>query len=187
MNTPKPNLEVNSSFHSSTSPALWTLNQAILAILIWLLLEMVFNMSAQGVYQLIGETHWFQEAAFVAFYVPAITIASQLITLIYWQAWLSYFALMRQKSFNTIRNAIGLYSIGFKNFLRLLSVTVGCLLLTAVFIGWLQSHGEQCEFNPAEALKNKAKSDANKAKSDAKKIKDDSKTDKIEKKKTSAS
>lgn len=59
--------------------------------------------------------------------------------------------------------------------------------ITYGVIGWLQSHGEQCEFNPAEALKNKAKSDANKAKSDAKKIKDDSKTDKIEKKKTSAS
>lgn len=139
MNDASPNI----SFHSSTSPALWTLNQAILAILIWLLLETVFNMSAQGLYQLVGhvniQTRWFKETTFVAFYVPAITIASQLVTLIYWQAWLSYFALMRQKSFNTIRNAIGLYSIGFKNFLRLLSVTVGCLLLTAVFMGWLQS------------------------------------------------
>lgn len=58
--------------------------------------------------------------------------------------------------------------------------------ITYGVIGWLQSHGQQCEFNPAEALKNKAKADANKAKADAKNSSGD-KTNKSGKKKSNAS
>lgn len=57
--------------------------------------------------------------------------------------------------------------------------------ITYGVIGWLQSHGQQCEFNPAEALKNKAKADANKAKASAKTGSSD-KTNKSGKKKANA-
>ena len=137
-----------STHDSNTLMPLWTLSQAIMAILIWLLLQVVYNMLAEGVYKVIGETHQLSQMDFIGFYVPLVTVCSQVMTFIYWQAWMSYFALMNQCSFKHVRNVLGLGALGRRQMLQLLSMTLSGLVLTSFLVTWLQKFVPIHNHNP---------------------------------------